>query len=106
MANKKHLAQLKRGVAEGRPWNRASENEATIDSEVAIAQTKKQGMEETYVGASVATIFATIALTLAIWTGFYVVTPDTPLSLRETMVVAGLCTAIVLGFKWAWKRRR
>ena len=44
-------------------------------------------MGETYVGASVATIFVIIALTLVIWTGFYVVTPDTPLSPRETTVV-------------------
>jgi hypothetical protein len=56
-------------------------------------------VKETAVSAVVTSVLLIFGLTLLLWAGFYVVTPATPLSLRETAIVADMCAAIVWGFQ-------
>ena len=53
-----------------------------------------------------AKVFATIALSLAVWVFFYVNTPDAPLSAKETSLLVGVCLAVVLFTDWLWDRFR
>lgn len=53
----------------------------------------------TYVRGSYVAVFATIALSLAVWVLFYYLEPP-PLTAAETTVVVGMCAAIVLFAKW------
>jgi hypothetical protein len=55
------------------------------------------------VKASLGTLLAIAALSLAAWTGFALLMPAEPLSSAETMVLVGACGAVVLGLKWAWE---
>ena len=54
--------------------------------------------------ASLGTTVAIIALSLAVWVFFYVVSPGEPLTPGETSVVVGVCAVIVLSAKWIWAR--
>ncbi len=56
--------------------------------------------------SSVGALAATVILALAIWTFFYVVTPDTPLTPPETLVVVGASAVVVLAARWLWSRLR
>jgi len=56
--------------------------------------------------ASAATVGAIVVLSLAVWVFFYFLTPATPLTPPETMVVVGACAAAVLSGKWIATRRR
>jgi hypothetical protein len=58
------------------------------------------------VKSSVAGLAAVVILALAVWTLFYVLTPDTPLTPPETAVVVGSCAVLVFGGKWLWSRLR
>ena len=49
---------------------------------------------------------ATAVLSLAVWTFFYALTPETPLTPPETLVVVGACAAVVLLGRRAWSRLR
>ena len=51
-----------------------------------------------------AKIFATIALSLAVYTFFYIKTPDAPLGPAEIGLVVGTCLALVLSVEWLWHR--
>jgi hypothetical protein len=53
-----------------------------------------------------ATVVACLALSLAVWTVFYLLTPDAPLSTGETVVVVGLCSGAVFLGRGAWRRAR
>jgi hypothetical protein len=44
------------------------------------------------------------ALTLGVWTFFYIYTPEAPLTVRDTTVVVGICAALVLAVKWIGRR--
>lgn len=55
---------------------------------------------------SLGTLAAIVALSLAVWTGFALLMPATPLSPAETVIVVGACGAVVLAGKWAWERCR
>lgn len=54
--------------------------------------------------ASIGTLVAIGALSLVVWTVVYVVNPSTPLDQAETMIVVGVCAALVLGFQWILSR--
>lgn len=56
--------------------------------------------------SSIGALAAIVILALAIWTFFYVVTPDTPLTPPETLVVVGACAVVVFGARWLWSRLR
>lgn len=56
--------------------------------------------------ASAATLAAILALSLAVWVLFYALTPDTPLTPPETLVVVGASAGVVLLARWIWSRRR
>jgi hypothetical protein len=49
---------------------------------------------------------AITALSLVVWLGFYVVTPDTPLTPPETAVVVGASAGVAFGVRWTWTRWR
>jgi hypothetical protein len=55
---------------------------------------------------SLPTLVAIGALSLAVWTVFYLLMPSTPLTAEETVIIVGVCAAIVLGAKWLWGRLR
>jgi hypothetical protein len=55
--------------------------------------------------ASISTLVAIGALSLAVWTVVYIVNPSTPLTQAETVIVVGVCAALVLGFQWILSRR-
>lgn len=44
-----------------------------------------------------------LALSLAVWTYFYV-SPGAPLNASETAVVVGVCAAVVYIVRWLWMR--
>jgi hypothetical protein len=46
-------------------------------------------------------LLATLVLSLAVWTFFYVVTPD-PLTSSETVVVVGISAGVVYLSRWVW----
>lgn len=46
----------------------------------------------------------TLGLALAVWVLFYVVTPGTPLTPQETVLVVGVCALVVLLGKTVWTR--
>ena len=50
------------------------------------------------------TLAAIIALSAAVWVGFYLLTPGTPLKADETVVVVGACTVVLFGARWIWSR--
>jgi hypothetical protein len=56
--------------------------------------------------ASVSTLAAIAALSLAVWAGLYVLMPATPPTSSDTVVIVGVCGALVLGVKWAWAKAR
>jgi hypothetical protein len=58
------------------------------------------------VKAGAATLVAILAVSLAVWAGFYAMTPGTPLTGGETLVVVGVCAGLVIGVRWAWNRLR
>jgi NADPH:quinone reductase-like Zn-dependent oxidoreductase len=58
------------------------------------------------VKASLGTLAAIAALSLAVWTAFTLLMPAEPLSPAETVVIVGGSGAVVLGVKWAWQRFR
>lgn len=55
---------------------------------------------------SIGALAAIVVLSLASWTFFWVLTPDTPLTAPEMAVVVGACAAAVFGGKWIWSRLR
>ena len=56
--------------------------------------------------SSIGALAAVVILSLAMWTFFYVLTPDTPLGPSETAVVVGACVVVVFGAKRIWSRLR
>ena len=46
-------------------------------------------------------LLATLVLSLAVWTFFYLNTPD-PLTASETLVVVGISAGIVCLSRWIW----
>lgn len=56
--------------------------------------------------ASVAMLVAILVLSLALWVLFYALTPETPLTPPETLVVVGASAGVVLLARWIWSRRR
>ena len=54
--------------------------------------------------ASIGTLVAIGALSLLVWTVVYIFNPSTPLTQAETVIVVGLCAALVLGFQWILSR--
>ena len=56
--------------------------------------------------ASAGTLAAAVGLSLALWLFFYALTPQTPLTGAETLVVVGASLVIVLFARWAWSRLR
>lgn len=54
--------------------------------------------------ASIGTLVAIGALSLVVWTVVYIFNPSTPLTQGETVIVVGLCAALVLGFQWILSR--
>jgi hypothetical protein len=49
----------------------------------------------------VGVLLATLVLALAVWTFFYLNTPD-PLTASETLVVVGISAGIVYLCRWIW----
>ena len=49
---------------------------------------------------SVGTLAVITALSLVVWTAVYIFNPSTPLTQGETVIVVGVCAALVVGFKW------
>ncbi len=56
--------------------------------------------------ATTGTLGAIIALSLGVWTSFFLLTPDTPLTPAETLLVVGVCAGVVFFGKWVWSRVR
>ena len=54
--------------------------------------------------ASLGTVVAIGALSLVVWTVVYVYNPSTPLTQGETVIVVGVCAALVLGVQWVLSR--
>ena len=54
--------------------------------------------------ASVGTLVAIGALSLAVWTVVYIYNPSTPLTQAETLIVVAACAAVVLGLQWIVSR--
>jgi hypothetical protein len=54
--------------------------------------------------ASIGTLIAIGALSLAVWTVVYMLDPSTPLTQAETVIVVGVCAALVLGCQWLLSR--
>lgn len=54
--------------------------------------------------ASIGTLVAIGALSLVVWTVVYIFNPSTPLTQAETLIVVGVCAALVLGFQWILAR--
>jgi hypothetical protein len=54
--------------------------------------------------ASIGTLVAIGALSLVVWTVVYIFNPSTPLTQAETVIVVGVCAALVLGFQWILSR--
>ena len=53
---------------------------------------------------SIGTLVAIGALSLVVWTVVYIFNPSTPLTQAETVIVVGVCAALVLGFQWIFSR--
>jgi hypothetical protein len=58
------------------------------------------------VKATAGTLAAVLALSLAVWTAFFLLMPQSPLTPQETLVVVGVCGAAVLGARWIRARLR
>jgi hypothetical protein len=43
-----------------------------------------------------------LALSVAVWTLLYLLTPGDPLTPPETLVIVGVCAALVLLARWIW----
>jgi hypothetical protein len=43
-----------------------------------------------------------LALSVAVWTLLYLLTPGDPLTPPETLVIVGACAALVLVARWIW----
>jgi hypothetical protein len=56
------------------------------------------------VKASLGTVVAIGALSLVVWTVVYIYNPSTPLTQGETVIVVGVCAALVLGVQWILSR--
>jgi hypothetical protein len=56
------------------------------------------------VKASLGTVVAIGALSLVVWTVVYIYNPSTPLTQGETVIVVGVCAALVLGVQWIRSR--
>jgi hypothetical protein len=54
--------------------------------------------------ASIGTLVTIGALSLVVWTVVYIVNPSTPLTQAETIIVVGVCAALVLGVQWILSR--
>lgn len=54
--------------------------------------------------ASISTLVAIGALSLVVWTVVYIFNPSTPLTQAETVIVVGVCGALVLGVQWILSR--
>ncbi len=54
--------------------------------------------------ASIGTLVTIGALSLVVWTVVYIFNPSTPLTQAETVVVVGVCAALVLGVQWILSR--
>jgi hypothetical protein len=57
------------------------------------------------VKASAGALAIILALSLGVWTYFYV-SPGAPLNASETAVVVGVCAGAVLLVRWIWGRSR
>jgi len=51
---------------------------------------------------SVALLGTILASSVAAWTLLYFLTPGDPLTPAETLVVVGVCAALVLVTRWIW----
>ncbi|HEX2482742.1 MAG TPA: hypothetical protein VHQ69_12735 [Methylomirabilota bacterium] len=49
---------------------------------------------------------AVLVLSLGVWTAFFLLIPETPLTPQEILVVVGACGAAVLGVRWVLGRLR
>jgi hypothetical protein len=56
------------------------------------------------VKASLGTVVVIGALSLLVWTVVYIYNPSTPLTQGETVIVVGVCAALVLGVQWILSR--
>ncbi len=54
--------------------------------------------------APIGTLVTIGALSLVVWTVVYIVNPSTPLTQAETVIVVGVCAALVLGVQWILSR--
>ena len=54
--------------------------------------------------ASLGTVVAIGALSLVVWTVVYIYNPSTPLTQGETVIVVGVCAALVLRVQWILSR--
>lgn len=54
--------------------------------------------------ASIGTLVTIGALSLVVWTVVSIVNPSTPLTQAETVIVVGVCAALVLGVQWILSR--
>jgi NhaP-type Na+/H+ or K+/H+ antiporter len=61
-------------------------------------------VEETRLRESALTVLVILVFTLSVWVFFYVMTPATPLTIRETTVLVGVCTIVVLLLRWVASR--
>jgi hypothetical protein len=52
------------------------------------------------------TLAAVLVLSLGVWTAFFLLVPETPLTPQEILVVVGACGAAVLGVRWVRGRLR
>ena len=56
--------------------------------------------------ASSVTLAIILALSLGVWTLFYLMPAGEPLTPPETLVVVGFCSAVVLVGRWMWSAVR
>jgi hypothetical protein len=78
----------------------ADEHRHTASLRVETSE-KQRSIMRAVVSLKLCTII--LAMTLGVWTFFYVMTPSAPLTSGETVVVSGGCTAVVLCMRRIWR---
>ncbi|HEX2500112.1 MAG TPA: hypothetical protein VHO73_01555 [Methylomirabilota bacterium] len=59
--------------------------------------------------AKAGTLAAILVLSLGVWTAFFLMIPESPLTSQETLVVVGACGVAVVSARWIlarWRGRR
>ncbi len=56
--------------------------------------------------ATAGTLAAVLVLSLGVWSAYFLLVPESPLTSQETLVVVAVCGAAVFGVRWMLARLR